>query len=66
MIKQIILRLFPAKRPMLGRWCLLDKSKHLWKIDMANIDHCGTCDLTKDKKSNVDIKHNDDKSSLDR
>jgi hypothetical protein len=28
---------------MLGRWCLKDKSKNYWKIDMANTDHCGTC-----------------------
>ena len=29
--------------PPLGRWCIKDKSKNNWKIDMANVDHCGTC-----------------------
>jgi hypothetical protein len=43
MFKQIISRLFSVKTPVLGRWCLIDKTKNHWKIDMANIDHCGTC-----------------------
>lgn len=38
-----ILRLLSVKRPLLGRWCLHDTTKIHWKIDMANIDHCGTC-----------------------
>ena len=29
--------------PMLGRWCILNKEHNNRKIDMANIDHCGTC-----------------------
>jgi hypothetical protein len=29
--------------PPLGRWCIKDKTKNNWKIDMANVDHCGTC-----------------------
>lgn len=29
--------------PPLGRWCLKDTSTTYWKIDMANMDHCGTC-----------------------
>jgi Zn ribbon nucleic-acid-binding protein len=49
MFKQFILQFFPAKRPMLGRWCLHDKTKIPWKIDMANIDHCGTCAFTQNK-----------------
>ena len=56
MLKQIMTRFFPAKRLMLGRWCLNDKTKNLWKIDMANIDHCGTCALSEDKK-NDEQKH---------
>jgi hypothetical protein len=51
MFRQIILRLFPAERPLLGRWCLNDKTKNSWKIDMANIDNCGTCTFTKKNTS---------------
>jgi len=29
--------------PMLGRWCILNKKYNNRKIDMANIDNCGTC-----------------------
>ena len=29
--------------PLLGRWCILNKEFNNRKIDMANIDHCGTC-----------------------
>lgn len=29
--------------PMLGRWCILNREYNNRKIDMANIDHCGTC-----------------------
>ena len=28
---------------MLGRWCIKNKEFNNRKIDMANIDHCGTC-----------------------
>jgi len=45
MFAQSILRFFRVKRPVLGRWFLHDTSKKYWKIDMANIDHCGTCTL---------------------
>jgi hypothetical protein len=38
-----IFRRLNAIKPILGRWCLNDKSKNNWKIDMANVDHCGTC-----------------------
>ena len=52
MIKNIIQRLFSARPTLLGRWCLRDKSKIHWKIDMANVDHCGTC--ANDKTQSVD------------
>jgi hypothetical protein len=41
---------------MLGRWCLKDKSKNYWKIDMANTDHCGTC-ANKEEKIITKINH---------
>jgi hypothetical protein len=43
MLTQIFRRLIKAKPILLGRWCHKDKSKNDWKIDMANMDHCGTC-----------------------
>ena len=42
-MKYIRRHLISLKPPPLGRWCHRDKSKNDWKIDMANIDHCGTC-----------------------
>ena len=30
-------------QPVLGRWCILSREYSNRKIDMANIDHCGTC-----------------------
>ena len=49
-------RFFATKRPMLGRWCLHDTTKHSWKADMANIDHCGTCTLSKVTKATKETK----------
>lgn len=41
------INIFPSKdlriKPMLGRWCILNKEYNNRKIDMANIDHCGSC-----------------------
>jgi hypothetical protein len=36
---------------MLGRWCILNREFNDRKIDLANIDHCGTCrvDFMEDK-----------------
>ena len=56
MFKQFVMRLFSEKRPILGRWCLHDKSKNHWKIDMANIDHCGTCVVTQEKTTDEHCK----------
>ena len=53
MFKQIIKSFLSAKRPLLGRWCLNDKTKNHLKIDMANIDHCGTCTFAKEKTNVV-------------
>lgn len=47
MLTQFLRRFFPVKPPILGRWCLHDTANRSWKIDMANIDHCGTCALTR-------------------
>ena len=30
-------------QPVLGRWSILGNESNNKKIDMANIDHCGTC-----------------------
>jgi hypothetical protein len=54
MIKNIIQRLFSARPTLLGRWCLRDKSKIHWKIDMANMDHCGTCANDKTQSADTD------------
>lgn len=43
MLERIYRFLRSIKPAPLGRWCLNDKSKNNWKIDMANTDHCGTC-----------------------
>lgn len=36
---------------LLGRWCRTDKRLNDVKVDLANIDHCGTClhEKVKDK-----------------
>jgi len=39
--------------PLLGRWCIKDKSKNGWKIDMANVDHCGTCSYQPQKSNPI-------------
>jgi hypothetical protein len=51
---EIIFRRLRALRPShpiapLGRWCIKDKTKNNWKIDMANTDHCGTCSYDNQK-----------------
>jgi hypothetical protein len=28
---------------LLGRWARCGERQSNWKVDMANIDHCGTC-----------------------
>ena len=43
MLKRLFNKLREIQPSPLGRWCLMDKSKNNWKVDMANTDHCGTC-----------------------
>lgn len=43
MLRRILNYLRATETPLLGRWCLKDKSKSNWKIDTANTDHCGPC-----------------------
>jgi len=40
--------------PMLGRWCILNREYNNRKIDMANVDHCGTCSF-ESPKTNKDL-----------
>ena len=39
--------------PILGRWCILNKEYNNRKIDMANIDHCGTCHYNYEKVNKI-------------
>ncbi len=39
--------------PILGRWCILNKEYNNRKIDMANIDHCGTCHYHYEKVNTI-------------
>lgn len=50
MLRRIFYHLRSAQPALLGRWCLMDKSKNNWKIDMANVDHCGTCSTSSPPK----------------
>lgn len=42
---------------ILGRWCILNPEYNNRKIDMANIDHCGTCfyNYKKETSAKADI-----------
>jgi len=53
MLEHIFRRLHAIKPIPLGRWCLNDKTKNNWKIDMANMDHCGTCSYDRPVPKNV-------------
>lgn len=37
----------------LGRWCRTEKPLNDIKVDLANMDHCGTCAY--EKKKNVTV-----------
>lgn len=37
------LRRLTSAPVLLGRWCRTDKKLNDIKVDLANIDHCGTC-----------------------
>jgi hypothetical protein len=37
------LRRLTSAPVLLGRWCRTDKKLNDIKVDLANVDHCGTC-----------------------
>lgn len=47
-------------KPVLGRWCISSREYNNRKIDMANIDHCGTCYYVKKKHEKL-VSSNDNK-----
>lgn len=49
MIQRYISRIFKRDLTLLGRWKLDNFKQTKLKIDMANMDHCGTC-LFKDNR----------------
>jgi hypothetical protein len=51
MLQRIFRRMQKIKPIALGRWCLNDRSKNNLKVDMANIDHCGTCSYDQPPKT---------------
>lgn len=53
-ILQNLLRLRPTTVP-LGRWCRTEKILNDVKVDLANMDHCGTCVHEKLKHSKPHI-----------
>ena len=44
-------------RTLLGRWCILNKQLNNRKIDLANIDHCGSCSYTEIKDVQPTLAH---------
>jgi hypothetical protein len=48
-------------KPVLGRWCISSREYNNRKIDMANIDHCGTCYYV--KKNNEKLRLSNDKKT---
>jgi hypothetical protein len=38
---------------LLGRWCRTDKPLNDIKVDLANMDHCGTCNHDKIKETPI-------------
>jgi hypothetical protein len=45
-------KLRPRNVP-LGRWCRTDKVQNDIKVDLANMDHCGTCASDKIKDAQI-------------
>ena len=55
-IFQRLRRLRPSSMPAyipLGRWCRTEKSHNDVKVDLANMDHCGTCNHDNIKESPI-------------
>jgi hypothetical protein len=48
MIKAFFQKL-ESPQVILGRWCRTSKKLNDRKVDLANIDHCGTCVLKKER-----------------
>jgi len=42
-----------SKTVPLGRWCRTEKTLNDIKVDLANVDHCGTCLHNKLVETNV-------------
>jgi hypothetical protein len=59
-----IARIYNIYTPMLGRWTInYNYNIQNWKIDNANTDHCGCCDVTYSDlvtKTNVKTDEKDD------
>lgn len=55
MFQRLFRRLRSLPPPPLGRWCTKDKTKNDLKIDMANVDHCGTCSFDEPKKTDLKV-----------
>ncbi len=50
-----IARFYNIYTPMLGRWAITYNYKvQNWKIDNANVDHCGCCEIVNSKEMNDD------------
>jgi hypothetical protein len=65
-IFQNLRRLRPGPVPVpvaLGRWCRTEKPLNDIKVDLANMDHCGTCDHEKVKKNETTPVSNETRSS---
>jgi hypothetical protein len=50
-------KLRPRNVP-LGRWCRTEKDHNDIKVDLANMDHCGTCASDKIKEAQTVKKEN--------
>lgn len=51
-ILNVVRKFHPSPIP-LGRWCRTEKPLNDVKVDLANVDHCGTC--ANDKMKEIPI-----------
>jgi hypothetical protein len=50
-----IARFYNIYTPMLGRWAITYNYKvQNWKVDNANVDHCGCCEIVTSKETDDD------------
>ncbi len=55
----ILRRIYNIYTPMLGRWAITyNYNVQNWKIDNANLDHCGCCEVKHEAAAAADA--NDD------